>query len=112
MKLEKVARENHLGSIWSGMKKNLVLGARQVDFSSCDESLQGIDNFDRTAAEESGYPIRFISESSATPTRFQPWYERRCYSELKQATRTEFKEHKKRLVQLPYGFVVDVQTDL
>lgn len=93
------------------MKKNLVLGARQVDFSSCDESLQGVDTFDRTTAEESGYPTRFISESSVQPIRFHPWYERRSYSELKQARRTDLKMHRNKLVELPYGFVVDMQAD-
>lgn len=112
MKLQKLARENHFGSIWSGMKKNLVLGARQEDYSSCDESLKGyIDSFNRITAEESGYPLKFTSSPILQPIRFQPWHERRCYHQLKQATRTQLKDHRNRMKAFPYGFVVDVQPD-
>lgn len=93
------------------MNKNLVLGARQTDFSSCDESLQDIDAFDRIAAEESGFPVTFSSTSHSQPVRFQPWHERRCYNQLKQATRNQLKEHRNRVATLPYGFIVNMQPD-
>jgi len=112
LKLQEVAMENQHGSIWSGIKKNIVLGARQEDFSNCDESVKHMSGFDPAhLAHNSGFPIKFNNHSLARSHRFQPWDERKKKKELETATRSQFKEHRNRILTLPYGFIVDMQTD-
>jgi len=111
LKLQKVARDNHLGSIWSGPKKNIVLGGRQEDFTSSDESLKSIESQHLTRAERSGFPLKY-QRQSLRAIQFQPWHERRCKKTMETATRTQFKEHKNRLSTLPYGFIVDMKSEM
>jgi len=110
LKLQKVARDKHLGSIWSGPKKNIVLGGRQEDFTHCDESMKLFD-FDQTIAERSGFPLK-LQRQSLQPIRFQPWHERKCKTALETATRSQFREHRNRVTSLPYGFVVNMQAEM
>lgn len=110
LKLQQLSKEKQYGSIWSGMKKNIVLGAKQNDFTNCDESIKHMAGFDIDAqAQNCGFPIKFYSSSISKPLRFQPWDERRIKKELETATRSRFRDHKGRITTLPYGFVVDMQ---
>lgn len=112
LKLQNVAKQAQCGSIWSGMRKNIVLGAQQEDFTNYDESIKGFNDFDISQAEESGYPTKFESPSFVKPIRFQPWHERECKKNLQSATRSQFKDHKNRMSTLPYGFIVDMHSDM
>lgn len=110
LNLQNVARHNHLGSIWSGTRKDIVLGAQQPDYLSCDESIRGFNDFNRAQAEETGYPMKLDSPSLGHPIiRLQPWHERKCKLQLEMATRSQFREHKSQEMTLPYGFVLDMQ---
>lgn len=107
--LQKIAKDNHFGSIWSGIQKNFVLGAHQRDFSSVDEDLKPMAGFDVRLHENLGFPLKF--KDSIMVTRFQPWYERAAKRELEKASRFQFQEHQKRITKLPYGFVIDMHAE-
>lgn len=109
LKLQKIAQQKHLGCIWSRWKKNMVLGAKQLDYSDSDESSTGLQSFDIAAAESIGFPLKVVSSSGHDQViRLQPWHERRCKIELEKANRCQYREHQKRTTQLPYGFVIDM----
>lgn len=103
----------HLGSIWSGVKKNFVLGAKQADFSNCDEDIKVIiKEFNQTNAERTGFPLKFESPSFVKPIRLQPWYERKTKQEMQTAKRSQFRKHRDQLRILPYGFIVDMEAEM
>lgn len=87
----------------------MVLGAKQHDFTNCDESIKHMAGFDHPQAQNSGYPVKFYSSSSSKPLSFLPWDERRTRKELETATRSQFRDHIGCITTLPYGFVVDMQ---
>lgn len=111
LKLQKIAKENHLGCIWSGVKKNILLGAKQHDFSSTDEAIKHLGPFEYTAIENMGFPLSLLDQTGRPVIRLQPWYERQCKSELEHATRSQYRSHMQRLTELPYGFVIDMHAE-
>lgn len=108
LKLEKIAKENGFGSIWSGIRKDFVLGARQEDNLHSDATLREFRGFDQAAAERTGFPLKFSKPGQIEATRFKPWHERRVKKQLETATRSHFREHQNRISNLPYGFVLDM----
>ena len=109
LKLQQLAKEKQFGSIWSGIRKDIVLGAKQHDFTNCDESIKHMAGFDNAQAQNSGFPVKFYSSSISKPLSFLPWDERRTRKELETATRSQFRDHMGCITTLPYGFVVDMQ---
>ena len=106
LKLQEIAKHKNLGSLWSGMKKNMVLGAHQEDLSSVDEETKHLAEFEYRNLETLGYPLKYDSHQQVV--RLQPWHERLCKQQLEHASRSQYKAHQMRLSQMPYGFVIDM----
>ena len=101
-------QENGFGSIWSGVRKDLVLGAKPEDNFQSDPTLREFQGFDQAAAEKTGFPLKFSKPGQIEALRFKPWHERRDKRQLETATRSHFREHQNRISNLPYGFVLDM----
>lgn len=112
LKLQDIARNNHHGCIWSGITKAMVLGSGQTDHTASDEDLQPFVNFDQGNAERGGYPLKTMEGQQKEAVRFHPWHERALKAKLETATRSEYNSHLKRQKELPYGFIIDMQSDL
>lgn len=109
LKLQEVAKKNHLGCIWSGVTKNFVLGLNQIDDEN-DESLLPYKNFDREQADTQGFPLKFFD--GVKTLRFAPWYERSTKKKLERGQRSDHKEHRNLSLVIPYGFTIDMSLNL
>ena len=109
LKLQEVAKKNHLGCIWSGVTKNFVLGLNQHDDDN-DESLQPFKNFDREDADIQGFPLKFFN--GVKMLRFAPWHERSVKKRLEKGQRCDHREHRNLSLVIPYGFTIDMSLNL
>lgn len=105
LKLQAIAKNNHLGSIWSGITKDFVLG---FDSQAQDDiSLLDFQEFDQARAEAQGFPL--ILELDETVHRFEPWYERKAKKELECARRIDYRRHQELRNTTQYGFQIEME---
>lgn len=109
LSLQEIAKEKHLGCIWSGVTKHFVLGVNQID-DEHDESLQPYRNFDREQADAQGFPLKFFNGENVLS--FAPWYERSAKKKLERGQRSFYKEHCNLASVLPYGFTIEMSLNL
>lgn len=99
--LQSIAQQHKLGCIWSGFNDtNIVLGAKQLDSSTASLNI----------SNRLGFPLK-LHRPGSLPIRLQPWHERQCKRNLEHATRTMYKLHQKQLSELPYGFIIDMESE-
>lgn len=102
LQLQAIAKQHKLGCIWSEVNKtNIVLGANQpADNSTVPTEIP----------DGLGFPLK-LQLPGREPIRLQPWHERRCKRQLENATRTIYRHHQKQTSELPYGFVINMQSE-
>lgn len=103
LQLQSIAKQYKLGCIWSDYNNtNIVLGVKQPAGSTYTAPMN--------IPEMLGFPLK-LQLPGKQPIRLQPWHERQYKRQLEHATRTIYRHHQKQLSELPYGFVIDMQSE-
>ena len=106
MKLQQLAKMNHLGCIWSGVTRNYLFDQVQRDESE-DVGLRPLMGFNRQTADGHGFPLKYQSQGETT--RFAPWHERELKKKLEKGRRTDYQEHQRLPCRVPYGIQIEME---